>query len=78
MADTPDHQEVTDAITDGPQAQAMVPDDGAATTGVPIVEPEMQSDDRTTATPPVADADAADDDEIDEVLTEDLSVQGGE
>jgi hypothetical protein len=77
MADTPDHQEVTDAITDGPQAQAMVPDDGAATTGVPIVEPEMQSDDRSTATPPVADADE-NEDGADEVLTEDLSVQGGE
>jgi hypothetical protein len=75
MADTPEHQEITAAIADGPQAQAMAPDDGAATTGVPIVEPEMQSDDRSTATPPVADAD---DDETDEVLTEDLSVQGGE
>jgi hypothetical protein len=77
MADSPEHQDITDAITDGPQAQAMIPDDGAATTGVPIVEPEMQSDDRSTATPPVAEVDD-DDDDTDEVLTEDLSVQGGE
>lgn len=70
----PDHQEITDAITDAPQADAMTPDDGAATTGVPIVEPEMESDNRSTTNPPMDDTDEGTQD----TLTEDLSVQGGE
>lgn len=71
----PDHQPITDALTDNPQRAAMQPQD---TTGETPLAAQVDEDGAKPAAPQNSVTSDKDAGALHDQLTEDLSVQGGE